>query len=83
MTDTTRELDAALDALTDASVALITLHPIIRVTNSEANGFVEEGIKAVSMARQHLLALREKHANRVSQNEDKRKKPLTTDTYSN
>lgn len=54
------ELDEALSALADVSVALLTLYPIMRVLHGppEPLGYIEDGIEACSRARRHLLALR-------------------------
>ena len=54
------ELDEALNALADVSVALTTLYPIMSVLHGpqDARGFVEDGIEAASRARRQLIALR-------------------------
>ena len=55
------ELDEALNALAEVSVALTSLYPILTVAAgvpSEARGFIEDGMESASRARRHLSALR-------------------------
>ena len=59
-TDRVAELDGALNALAEVSVALVSLYPVLQVAPAprEALGFAEDGMEAASRARRHLSALR-------------------------
>lgn len=54
------ELDEAMNALVDVTVALGSLYPVLMVVSvpQEARGFVEDGMEAASRARRQLIALR-------------------------
>lgn len=55
------EVDAAILALADVSVALVSLYPVIALaagTPAEARSFLEDGMAATGRARSHLNTLR-------------------------
>lgn len=60
-TDRVAELDEALNALADVSVALTSIYPVMRMASvpQEVLAFVEDGMDAASRARRLLTALRE------------------------